>query len=79
MNILALIVIGAAAGFVATRLMRIEAGLVPTVAVGILGALAGGLVLRAVVAVTGWLAGFLGAVLGAMVLIWLWRQFAARR
>lgn len=79
MPIVALIVIGAAAGFIATRLMRLNTGLVETVAIGIFGALIGGLVLRGLLAVTGWMAGFVGAVLGAMLLIWLWRTYGPRR
>jgi uncharacterized membrane protein YeaQ/YmgE (transglycosylase-associated protein family) len=79
MPVVALIIIGAAAGFVATRLMRLNTGLVETILLGIAGALIGGLVLRVLVTVTGWLAGFVGAVLGAMVLIWLWRTYGPRR
>jgi uncharacterized membrane protein YeaQ/YmgE (transglycosylase-associated protein family) len=79
MPVLALIVVGAAAGFIATRLMRMQTGLVETVAIGIFGALAGGLVLRVLMTVTGWAAGFVGAVLGAMALIWLWRSYGPRR
>ena len=40
MGILALIIIGAAAGFIATRAMRIDADLISTIAIGVLGALA---------------------------------------
>ena len=47
MSIVFLVIIGAAAGFLATRLMGVEAGIIPTVAVGIGGALIGGLILRA--------------------------------
>ncbi|MGC1489013.1 MAG: GlsB/YeaQ/YmgE family stress response membrane protein [Albidovulum sp.] len=75
MPILALIIIGAAAGFIATRAMRIEADIITTLAIGIFGALIGGLVLRVLLTITGFAAGFLGAVLGAMVLIWLWQKY----
>lgn len=75
MGILALIIIGAAAGFIATRAMRIDADLITTIAIGILGALAGVLVLRILLAITGFAAGFVGAVLGAMLLIWLWNTY----
>jgi uncharacterized membrane protein YeaQ/YmgE (transglycosylase-associated protein family) len=75
MGFIALIVIGAAAGFLATRFMKIEANVVTTVVIGIAGALVGGLVLRGLLTVMGWLAGFVGAVLGAMVLIWLWQTY----
>jgi uncharacterized membrane protein YeaQ/YmgE (transglycosylase-associated protein family) len=78
MPVLALIIIGAAAGFLATRLMRVETGIVATVAIGVLGALVGGLVLRALVSLAGFAAGFVGAVLGAIALIWLWQRYGPR-
>jgi uncharacterized membrane protein YeaQ/YmgE (transglycosylase-associated protein family) len=79
MPVVALIIIGAAAGFLATRMMRIEAGLIPTVVIGIFGALVGGLVLRILLTITGFMAGFVGAVLGAMLLIWLWKIYGPKR
>lgn len=75
MGIIALIIIGAAAGFLATRFMKIEADMVTTIVIGIAGALIGGLILRALLTVMGWMSGFVGAVLGAMLLIWLWRKY----
>ena len=79
MPIVALIIIGAAAGYLATRLMKIEADLITTLAIGIFGALIGGLVLRFLLTVTGFMAGFVGAVLGAMLLIWLWQTYGPGR
>jgi uncharacterized membrane protein YeaQ/YmgE (transglycosylase-associated protein family) len=79
MQLIALIIIGAAAGLIATRLMRLEADLPTTVAIGVLGALVGGLALRGLLIVGGWMAGFVGAVLGAMALIWIWRTYISRR
>ncbi|MBK5947787.1 GlsB/YeaQ/YmgE family stress response membrane protein [Rhodobacter veldkampii DSM 11550] len=79
MGIIALIIIGAAAGFLATRLMKIDADVPTTVAIGIFGALVGGLVLRVLLTISGWMAGFVGAVLGAMLLIWLWQTYGPRR
>ncbi|RME17376.1 MAG: GlsB/YeaQ/YmgE family stress response membrane protein [Alphaproteobacteria bacterium] len=73
MQVIFLIIIGIAAGFVATRLMKVEADPITTIAVGILGALIGGAVLRFLLVLTGVAAGFIGAVLGAILLIWLWR------
>lgn len=78
MSLIALIIIGAAAGFLATRMMKIEANMITTVSIGVFGALVGGLVLRVLLMVTGWLAGFVGAVLGAMVLIWLWQKYGPK-
>ena len=75
MHIVFLVIIGAAAGFLATRLMKVEANMVTTIAIGIFGALIGGLVLRLLLTITGFAAGFIGAVLGAMLLIWLWQTY----
>jgi uncharacterized membrane protein YeaQ/YmgE (transglycosylase-associated protein family) len=79
MTIVYLIIIGAAAGFLATRLMRIEADILTTIGIGIAGALIGGLVLQFLLAVLGLMAGFVGAVLGALVLIWLYKMFIANK
>lgn len=78
MPALALLIVGIAAGFLATRLMKVDADPVTTIAIGILGALVGGLTIRALASVAGWAAGFVGAVLGAMALIWLWRTYGPR-
>ncbi|MFK7938447.1 MAG: GlsB/YeaQ/YmgE family stress response membrane protein [Roseovarius sp.] len=75
MSVVFLIIIGAAAGFLATRLMRIEAGIVPTLAIGIAGALVGGIVLQILLRVMGLMAGFVGAIIGALLLIWLWQTY----
>ncbi len=75
MFIVGLIIIGAAAGFLATRLMRVEADIVTTVVVGMAGALIGGLILRALATVMRFMAGFVGAVLGALLLIWIWQTY----
>ena len=48
-----LIIIGAAAGFLATRMMRLDTNIVTTIAIGIAGALVGGLVLRVLLAMMG--------------------------
>ncbi|MDH5452509.1 MAG: GlsB/YeaQ/YmgE family stress response membrane protein [Paracoccaceae bacterium] len=79
MPIIALIIIGAAAGFIATRAMKVEANIVTTIAIGIFGALIGGLVLRILLTITGFAAGFVGAVLGAIALIWLWEKYGPKR
>lgn len=79
MAILALIIIGAAAGLIATRLMNIQTDLVTTIAIGVFGALIGGLVLRFLVSLAGLAAGFVGAVLGALALIWLWEKYVSGR
>lgn len=75
MQVVFLIIIGAAAGFIATRLMKLETGVLTTIAIGVLGALIGGVVLRFLLVLTGIAAGFVGAVLGAALLIWLYRIY----
>ncbi|MCZ0813271.1 MAG: GlsB/YeaQ/YmgE family stress response membrane protein [Pseudomonadota bacterium] len=79
MSAIYLIIIGAAAGFLATRLMRMETDIVTTIAIGIAGALIGGLVLQVILTVAGLLGGLIGAVLGALLLIWAYRTYIARR
>lgn len=79
MPVIWLLIIGAAAGFIATRLMRIEADIITTIVIGMLGALIGGLVLRALLAVLGFGAGLVGAILGALLLIWLWQLYTGRK
>lgn len=78
MSIVLLIIIGTAAGFLATRLMKLETDVPTTIVIGVTGALIGGLLLRALVMVTGWMAGFVGAVLGAIALIWLYKTYITK-
>lgn len=78
MSVVYLLVIGAAAGFLATRFMRLNLGVVETIAIGMGGALVGGLMLRALLWFGGLLAGLVGAVIGAMVLIWVWQTYFKR-
>lgn len=75
MPVMFLIIIGAAAGFLATRVMHLKTDAVTTVAIGIFGALIGGLILRFILMLTGIAFGFVGAVLGAMLLIWIYRTY----
>jgi uncharacterized membrane protein YeaQ/YmgE (transglycosylase-associated protein family) len=75
MPIIALVIIGAAAGFLATRVMKVNTDVPTTIAIGVFGALMGGALLRFLMMVTGWAAGFLGAFLGAVLLIWLSKTY----
>lgn len=75
MPIILLIIIGAAAGFIATRMMKIESDIITTIVIGIAGAVIGGLVLRGLITLMGAMAGFVGAILGALLLIWLWQTY----
>jgi len=73
-----MIIIGAAAGYLATRIMDLHTDMITTIGIGILGAIIGGLVLRFLLAVMGALSGFVGAILGALFLIWVWQTYIRR-
>ncbi|MEM8751681.1 MAG: GlsB/YeaQ/YmgE family stress response membrane protein [Pseudomonadota bacterium] len=79
MGVLLFLLIGVAAGFVATKIMKMDLSLAETVAIGVLGALVGGIALRALIAVSGAAFGFVGAVLGACALILLYQRLFRRR
>lgn len=82
MGFVLLAVVGLAAGFLATRAMRLNADVGTKLAIGVAGALVGALVgavvIRLVAELAGWALGFGGAVLGAMLLIWLWPTYLRR-
>jgi uncharacterized membrane protein YeaQ/YmgE (transglycosylase-associated protein family) len=79
MGILFLLIVGAAAGFIATRMMDLDTSVPVTIAIGVLGALIGGMVLRVLLTLTGILFGFIGAIVGALVLIWLYQTYISRK
>lgn len=79
MPFLMLIIVGAAAGFIATRVLDIRANLFVTIGIGMAGALAGSFILRLVGSLFGVLGGFVGAILGAMALIWIWKKIQDRK
>ncbi|MCB1336220.1 MAG: GlsB/YeaQ/YmgE family stress response membrane protein [Maritimibacter sp.] len=74
MQFLLLIVIGAAAGFIATRAMKVEAGVLLTVAIGVVGAVVGAVLFRLLPLLTGFAALVVGAVVGAALLLWVWKR-----
>ncbi len=76
--ILFLVVIGAAAGLIATRMMRVETDLLTAIVIGIVGAFAGWVMLRFVLMMSGWVVLTAAAVGGAMALIWLWKTYIAK-
>lgn len=75
MQFFSLMIIGAAAGFLATRIMRLQTDVPTTIAIGVFGALIGGFALRALIAMLGAMAGFAGALLGALALVWAWKRW----
>ena len=76
--ILLIVIIGAAAGFLATRFMKVQADVPTTIAIGVVGAVVGWLILRILVTITGAVAMFVSAILGAVLLLWLWQRFQGR-
>jgi uncharacterized membrane protein YeaQ/YmgE (transglycosylase-associated protein family) len=74
-----LIIIGVAAGFIASKVMKTNLLLVETIAIGILGAIIGGLVLRGLIVAGSMIFGLVGAVAGACVLIWLYQRYVKGR
>lgn len=79
MQLILLLVVGAAAGFLATRMMKMQTDIPTTIAIGVGGAIVGALVIRGIAELVGWMAGFVGAVLGALVLLWVWKTYIARK
>lgn len=75
MPLIWLLVVGVAVGFLATRILRVDLDTPSTIALGVLGALIGGLVLRGLVMMAGMGAGFVGALVGAVLLIWAWKSW----
>jgi uncharacterized membrane protein YeaQ/YmgE (transglycosylase-associated protein family) len=82
LSILGWIIFGLIVGIIAKLLMpgRDPGGFIITILLGIVGAVIGGFIGRAL----GWYgpaqpAGFFMSLLGAVLLLWLYRQFASRR
>ena len=76
MPLIALLIVGVAVGFLATRILRVNLDTPSTIALGVLGALIGSLLLRGLTMLAGIGAGFVGALMGALVLIWAWKTWA---
>lgn len=76
MPLIWLLIVGVAVGFLATRILKVNLDTPSTIALGVLGALIGSLVLRGLTMLAGAGAGFVGALLGALVLIWAWKTWA---
>lgn len=77
MTFLGVVIFGIAAGFLATKILRVNTDVLTTIAIGVGGALIGALILRLVSWLVGMAAGFVGAVLGALVLVWLYKKYMA--
>lgn len=79
MSALLLVLVGIAAGFVASKLMKVPLSFLETAAIGVLGALVGGFALRALIAASSVILGLVGAVLGACALLWLYQRWMRQR
>jgi uncharacterized membrane protein YeaQ/YmgE (transglycosylase-associated protein family) len=73
------LIVGAAAGFLAVRFMGLQTNALVAIGIGVLGAIFGGIILRGLfmlfVGVSSVLSMFIGGLLGAMALIWIYRRF----
>jgi uncharacterized membrane protein YeaQ/YmgE (transglycosylase-associated protein family) len=78
MPVLLLVLVGALAGVLATRLMRINVDLPTAMVVGVLGAFAGGLGFRFLVTSASWVGAFVLALVGSLLLLWLWQKVVGR-
>ena len=79
MPVVLLIVVGALAGVIATRLMRMNTDLPTAMVVGVLWAVVGGLGFRFMMASAGWVGGFVLALLGSLALLWLYQLWQGKR
>lgn len=79
MPVVVLIVMGALAGVLATRLMKMNTDLPTAMVIEVLGAVIGGLGFRFVMTSASWVGGFVLALLGSLALLWLWQRFQGRR
>ena len=74
-----LIIVGAGAGYLATRMMGMHLPPLQTVALGVIGAILGSWIIRAVIGFLGLFGWFIGAFLGVVILIWAYQTFVQRR
>lgn len=74
-----LIMVGALAGVVSTRLMRMNTDLPTAILLGILGAVIGGIGFRMMMTSASWVGAFVLALLGSLALLWVWQKYQGRR
>ena len=74
------IIIGGLAGWIAEKIMKADHGLFLNIVLGILGAVVANAILAFVTGGTlgGWIGQLVVAVIGACLLIWLWRLVRGR-
>jgi uncharacterized membrane protein YeaQ/YmgE (transglycosylase-associated protein family) len=74
MPIVLLVVVGALAGVFATRLMRMNTDLPTAMVIGVLGAFAGAMGFRFLVTSASWVGAFVLALIGSLLLLWIWQK-----
>lgn len=79
MPVVLLVLIGAVAGYLASRLMRISVDMPTAMVIGVIGAVVGGVGLRLLLASAGWVVLLVVATLASMGLLWLWEKYGPRR
>lgn len=74
------IIIGAIAGWIAEKIMKTDQGLLMNIVMGIVGAIVANAILVFVFGNTlgGWIGQLIVAVIGACLLIWVWRAIRGR-
>ncbi|WP_420884522.1 GlsB/YeaQ/YmgE family stress response membrane protein [Taklimakanibacter albus] len=74
------IILGALAGWIAEKVMKFDTGLIMNIVLGIVGALVGNFLLGLVgVGLGGWLGQLIVAIIGACVLIYVYRLIKANQ
>jgi len=77
---IAAIIIGGVAGWLAEQFMKSNMGLLMNIVLGIIGAAIASAILSVLgVHLGGWLGYLIAGFIGAVLLIWVWRQIGARR
>jgi len=81
MSIIWMILIGLIAGAIAKLIMpgKDPGGIIVTIILGILGSIVGGFILDAFTTRDGGPVGLIGSILGALLLLWIYRMIVARR
>ncbi len=83
MPVLLVLIVGAAAGAIAVHFMKLEVSIWVAAAIGVLGAIFGGIILRGMAVLmlgAGSVGGlFIGGLVGAIVLIWIYRTYFVGR
>ncbi len=75
------IILGGLAGWIAERVTKSDMGLLMNIILGIVGALVLNAILRVlnVIPPGGWIWQFIIAIIGAVLLIWVWRLIRGQR